>query len=77
LKESHDDSAAVPTQFVEGRNKDPELRAEGGDDKHEWGPTIEEGENEEVGTYQQDGRTGRTFALSHLLRTNSGRQVAQ
>lgn len=57
LEEYRNDPAAVVTQPVEGRNDDPDLDAEGDDDKDEGGPTHEEDDHKKVGTYQHDGRT--------------------
>ena len=55
LEEYHSDSVAVATRPVEGKDDDPDLGAEV-DDENEGGSTNEEDE-EEVGTYQHDGRT--------------------
>lgn len=58
LEEYRNDSVAVATQPVEGRNKNPDLGAEGDDDdENEGSSSDEEDDDEEVGTYQHDGRT--------------------
>jgi len=57
LEEYRDDSAVVATQPVEGRNENPNLEAEWHDDENEGGPTDEEDNDEEVGTYQREGCT--------------------
>ena len=56
LEEYRSDSLAVATQPVEGKDDDPDLEAEV-DDENEGGSVDEEDEEEEVGTYQHDGRT--------------------
>ena len=56
LEEYYDDSAVVAIQFVEGRNDNPYLGAEGGDGENKGGLVNEEDEEEEAGTYQHDDR---------------------
>ena len=51
LEEYCDDSAAVGTRSVEGRNEDPDLGAERDGDANEGGPIDQEDGDEEVGTY--------------------------
>jgi len=65
LEEYHNNSAAVATWPVEGRDEDPDVGAEG-DDENEGGSTDGEDKEEEVGTYQHDGRTFEEVLMDEI-----------
>jgi hypothetical protein len=58
---------------VVGRNKEPDLGAEGNHDKNEGGSANEENDDEKVGTYQHD---RRTFEVALKTRSSSSRNSA-